>query len=132
MSQQFDLLGFNAVFNIFFVISWRPVHLLIVSWLSHTRDPHNIFYKKLATLPHSVLANWWKTNDACHNDICQTTELLGLGGTQQYIWYMCSYVHFLFPQFISYPSLYVAKYIHTHACFNMYTVHTQARHERTK
>ena len=41
-----------------------------VSWLSHTSNTHNNLSKQLAAFPHRLLAHWWKTNDACHNDFC--------------------------------------------------------------
>ena len=25
-------------------------------------------------VPHRLLAHWWKTNDACHSNFCQTSE----------------------------------------------------------
>ena len=45
-----------------------------VSWLSHTSTSYNIPSKQLAAFPHRLIAHWWKTNDACHNDFCETSE----------------------------------------------------------
>ena len=47
---------------------------LYVSWLSHARTSNNNLSKQLTAFPHSLIAHWWKTNDACHNDFCQTSE----------------------------------------------------------
>ena len=30
--------------------------------------------QQLAAFPHRLLVHWWKTNDNCHSDICQTSE----------------------------------------------------------
>ena len=49
---------FNAVFNHFSVISWRPVHLFMY----------------FLAFSHRLSAHWWKTDDACHNYFCQTSE----------------------------------------------------------
>ena len=42
-----------------------------VSWLSYTSTSYNIPSKQLAVFPHRLIAHWWKTNDAFHNDFCQ-------------------------------------------------------------
>ena len=34
---------------------------------------HISLSKQLAVFPHRLLAHWWKTNEACHNDFCQTS-----------------------------------------------------------
>ena len=47
-----------------------------VSWLSLTSTSYNILSKQLAGFPHRLIAHWWKTNDACHNDFCQTSEIM--------------------------------------------------------
>ena len=44
-----------------------------VFYLSHSSTPH-ILSKQLASFSHRLLSHWWKTNDAGHNDFCQTTE----------------------------------------------------------
>ena len=46
----------------------------LVSWLSYTSTPHNSLPKHLAAFPHGLLGHWWKTNDACCINLCQTFE----------------------------------------------------------
>ena len=47
---------------------------ICVSKLSHTSTHHNSLSKQLAAFTNRLLANWWKMNDACHSNICQTSE----------------------------------------------------------
>ena len=45
-----------------------------ISWFSHTSSPHNNLPKQLAAFPHRLSPRWWKTNDACRIDFCQSSE----------------------------------------------------------
>ena len=44
-----------------------------ISWFSHTSTPPNNLPKQLL-LFHIYLAHWWKKNDACRIDFCQSLE----------------------------------------------------------
>ena len=70
--ELIDWLGFNAVFNNFSVISRRPVHLLMC-FLVYSHQ-YSTQQSSQATGYFSTLAHRWKTNDACRNDFCQTSE----------------------------------------------------------
>ena len=59
-----DQLVFNAVFNIFSVISRWLVHLSILFWSSFYQYHANILSKSLATFPHND-THQWKRNEFC-------------------------------------------------------------------
>ena len=33
-----------------------------------------VLHTQLAAFPNRLIVHWWKTNDACHNDFCWTSE----------------------------------------------------------
>ena len=49
-----------------------PVHLLIC-FFAFSHQYFSIPSKQQAAFPHRLIGHWWKTNDACHNDFCQTS-----------------------------------------------------------
>ena len=69
-----DWLGFNAVFNHFSVISCRPVHLLMHFLVFSHQYPTQQSSQATGCFFRIDLAHWWKTNDACRIDFCQSSE----------------------------------------------------------
>ena len=76
VTQLIDWLGFNAIFNKFSVISRQPVHLPVLMFLGFLTPvlQTTLFPSNWLLFSHRSIAHWWKTNDACHNDFCQTLE----------------------------------------------------------
>ena len=66
--SHLQCLVFNAVSTIVQSYQGGLFTNSYVSWRSHTSTSYNISSKQLAAFPHRLIAHWWKTNDACHND----------------------------------------------------------------
>ena len=71
------LYGVNTVFNSVSVISRRPVHLSMLSWVLFTSSRHKILFNPQAAFPHKHCQNngeRWEMNDSCRNDYHQSSE----------------------------------------------------------